>query len=276
MAHRVSIRQESPDSVSRRLRLWLSRAVGTRLQKSQRTYFVTLNGHRYKRLVEPDTNVAESIEAALLAFGATDRLPAFVTRYEHEVWVEFIEGRVPREADEALALAAAGFFAVLYTRGAREVATSDTRFPAALARNLRFLHRMDVLDDAAYAELSRAAQALAPESVWVGFEYTDPIPKNFVVAADDGRLCAVDVESLASDELLGVGPAKALSRWLEPHREVFLAALAQPGVPDLRPALPFAELYFLAHWMQRAFMERKWHFVDSARFARFRDGASAR
>lgn len=273
MPRKVSIRQEAGDSLSRRLRALWSRASGAALHKSQRMYFVTLNGQRFKRLVQPDTFAASQIEATLLDFGPSERVPAFVVRYEREVWVEFIEGRVPRTPDASLARGVADLFAELYARGAREVATQETRLPATLRRNLRFLHRAGVIDTRAHAELEAAAGRLAPERVWLGFEYTDPILKNFVLAADDGRVCAVDVESLAAHALLGIGPAKAFARWAEPHRAVFLDALARPGVPDLAPSLPFAELFFLAHWMQRALLERKWHFLDTGLLERFRGAA---
>jgi hypothetical protein len=250
---------------------WLRRLLpGTRLQKSQRVYFVTLNGRRFKRIVQPDSYTAHVIAENLTRFGDTDRVPGLVIEYEREIWVDFVEGHRPGPVDEKLARAVADFFAELYAREARLVPADRTPFPARLRRNLRFLHGVGVLDAALAADLQAAVLGCAPDRVWVGFDYTDAVLKNFIAAADDGRICAVDVESLAADELIGVGFAKASERWLGPHRDAFLDQLFRPGVPDFRPYLPFVELHFLAHWTQRAFMERKWRFVDAARFERFR------
>ena len=117
------------------------------------------------------------------------------------------------------------------------------------------------------------AQGVTPESVWVGYEYTDAVLKNFIVAADDGRTCAIDVESLVGGELIGMGYAKASQFWLGDHRSDFLDHLSSHQGPDFRPYLPFVELYFLTQWMQRAFVEQKWRFVDAARFEPFRGAA---
>ena len=63
-----------------------------------------------------------------------------------------------------------------------------------------------------------------------------------------------------------MGFAKAAEPWMGEHRALILDRLARPGVPDIRGYLPFVELHFLANWMQRAFMERKWQYVDAGRF----------
>ena len=119
--------------------------------------------------------------------------------------------------------------------------------------------------------LHRTANGITPEAVWVGYEYTDAVLKNFIRAADDGRVCAIDVESLVADELIGMGYAKASQFWLGDHRAEFLESLATHEGPDFRPYLGFVQLYFLTQWMQRAFVEQKWRFVDAALFEPFRD-----
>ena len=272
---RISVRQRSAHSWIRRLRYWTSRIHGARLQKSQRVYFVTIEGRCFKRLIEPDSYTAACIAGNLTRFGETDRLPGLVTEYEREVWVDFLPGHALGRIDEKLARQVADFFAVLYAREARLLPSVATPFPARLRRNLRFLGGVGVLDAAFRADLEEAAERLVPDELWVGFDYTDAVRKNFIAAADDGRICAIDVESLASDELIGVGFAKAAERWLGSHRGDFLDQLQRPGVPDFRPYLPFVELYFLAHWMQRAFLERKWRFVGAERFERFRGANSS-
>lgn len=243
---------------------------GTRLQKSQRVYFVTIQGKRFKRIIQPDSYTAARIAENLTRFGESDRLPRLVTEYEREVWVDFLPGHALGPVDEKLARQLADFFAELYARAPRLLPAAATPFPARLRRNLRVLSEVGVLEATLRADLERAAERLAPDTLWVGFDYTDAVRKNFIAAADDGRICAVDVESLAADELIGVGFAKAAERWLGSYRDAFLDQLRQPGVPDFLPYLPFVELYFLAHWTQRAFFERKWRFVGAERFERFR------
>lgn len=270
---RISVRQRRADPWLRRLRSWTSRLGGTRLQKSQKVYLVTIEGRRFKRLVQPDSYAAARIADTLARFGDTDRIPGLASEYEREVWVDFIDGHAPGPVDEKLARRVADFFAELHAREPRLLPAAETPFPARLQRNLRFLGGVGVFDATLQAELEQAAHRLEPEQLWVGFDYTDAVLKNFIAAADDGRICAIDVESIAADELIGVGFAKAAERWLGPHRDAFLDQLMRSSVPDFRPYLPFVELCFLAHWTQRAFMERKWRFVDAARFQRFREGA---
>ena len=150
------------------------------------------------------------------------------------------------------------------------MATADSGFVQELNRDLSFLRKVGVLSEAAASELDPAVERLAPEAVWVGFDYVDPVLKNFVMAADDGRICAIDIESLVDGQLLGTGVAKALLRWMEPHRAVFLDALDGLGAPDFRSYLPFVELSFLASYTKFMFLEKKWRKIDPKRFERFR------
>jgi hypothetical protein len=130
-----------------------------------------------------------------------------------------------------------------------------------------------VLSQRQHDALLEVSQRVQPEALWVGFDYTDSVLKNFISAEDDGRVCAIDVESIAADELIGISFAKASERWLGPWRDEYLEHLNRPGVPDFRPYLPFVELYFLGHWMQRAFFEKKWRFVNAELFDRFLDAS---
>jgi hypothetical protein len=249
----------------------MSRLFGARLQKSQRLYFVDVHGQRYKRIVLRDSRLAERIQMALERFGDSDLFPRLITTYEHEVWVEFVDGERIDRVDELSVRAVAEFYARVYARAPQQVRLVDTVFAARLHRDLRFLAEVGVLDEVRAKELHAVADRLAPERVWVGFDYTDPVLKNFVMSRRTGRVCAVDVESLECDHLLGFGLGKAFARWLEPHRELFLKCLAESGAPDLAQNLPYAELCFLAFWTKMGFLEQKWHYVDRERFARFGD-----
>jgi hypothetical protein len=262
-------RQRAGTALYRRLRYWLSRLSGARLQKSQRVYVVEMGGRRFKRLVLRDSWLARRIEETLESFGPSERVPALVMRYEHELWVEFIEGTPVARADEAFVRELAGLYAHLWARAPRRVPLAETPWPERLARDLRFLARVGVLARARADALARAAQARAPQAVWLGFDYTDPVLKNFVVAADDGRLCAVDVESLEAEQLIGTGAAKALLRWMEPQRKLFFDALAGQGAPDPSAELDWVELAFLAFYTKLMFLEQKWRNVEPERFERF-------
>jgi len=268
-ANSVRFKQELRTSRKRVLRYWISRLFGSRLQKSQLMYFVDVGGHRYKRVVLRDSWLAQQIETNLERFGESDLFPRLVTTYEHEVWVEFVEGEGIGQVDEVVVRGVADFYAGVYSRAPRQVALRSTPFASRLHRDLRFLGEVGVLDAEKAERLLGVAKRIAPEQVWIGFDYTDPVLKNFVVARDTGRICAVDVESLESDQLLGFGLGKAFARWLAPQREVFLDQLLASGTPDLRANLPFAELSFLAFWSKQGFLEHKWRYVDASHFDRF-------
>ena len=157
---------------------------------------------------------------------------------------EFVAGKPIASVDEAVVRAIADFYAEVYARDPKRIALADTPFPGRLRRDLCFLNEVGVIDDPLAAGLDAAAARLAPEQVWVGFDYTDAVLKNFVVLPESARICAVDVESLSADRLLGTGVAKALYLWLEPARTRLLDALDARGVPDFRSYWPFVELHF--------------------------------
>ncbi len=273
MPSRTRIRQYSNTSLLRRIRFQLTRLGGTRLQKSQRGSIVEINGTRFKRLIQPDSRTAESIETTLNRLGETNRVPGVVIRYERELWVDFIKGTAIASVDAGVARKMADLFAELHSRDPRLVRSTETRFPTRLRRNLRFFEQVGVLSQRQHDALLEVSQRVQPEALWVGFDYTDSVLKNFISAEDDGRVCAIDVESIAADELIGISFAKASERWLGPWRDEYLEHLNRPGVPDFRPYLPFVELYFLGHWMQRAFFEKKWRFVNAELFDRFLDAS---
>ena len=143
-------------------------------------------------------------------------------------------------------------------------------FPDRLLQNLRFLQQIGVLTQASYQDLQAAVPDLIPKHVWVGYDYTDPVLKNFILRTENERICVVDVDGLAGNQLLGTGVAKACVRWLGPYRSLFFSSLAQQGAPDIQAYFSFVELYFLAKWMKRAYLEHDWKVIDSTLFERFR------
>ena len=270
MAFRVRPRQQSP-LILQRVRYLLSRLYGARLQKDKRLHFVTMNGQRFKRLVLCDSQLASRIALSLEQFSGTGHFPEPVTCYERELWVEFVDGERVDAVDEAFVEKVADFYAALYTRKPQAVDAARSGFPQHLYRDLRFLHQIGLVDEASYRRLDTLAHTLTPKQLWVGFDYTDPVLKNFVTSRETGRLCAIDVDGLSSDELIGIGVMKGRIKWLEPFRALFMERLIRLGAPDFNPYLPFLELCFLARWTKRSVFEHKWKAVDPSLFARFLD-----
>lgn len=230
---------------------------GLRLRRAKSLHFVTLNGHRFKRMQVADTRIAADIERHLQVFQADGIFPDLITRYEHELWVDFIPGARPEQVTERFVRHVADFYAVIYTKRATLEETATTAFPGRLARDLRFLHRVGVLTGARYAQLCRAAERRVPQRVWIGFDYTDPVLKNFVVSREGERLYAVDVEGIADHRLIGMGTVKASVRWLGDFKPLFYEHLAARGTPDFQSYLSFVELCFLAQWTKRNYFEGK-------------------
>lgn len=270
MSYKRPAHQKSHYSLKKRARYILSRLFGTRLLKSQSLYFVTMNGWRFKRLILRDSYLASQIERNLECFGASQHFPLLVTRFENEIWVEFIDGIPIQQVDEGVVEKIADLYATVYTGRSRPVDAAESPFPRRLQQTLRFLNQMGVLTEGAYRELDAAAERLTPKQIWVGFDYTDPQLQNFVITREDGRVCAVDVESLRDEQLIGVGVARACESWLEPFLEVFFERLAREGVPDFQSYFPLVELYLLAAQTKMHFLEKKWKNIDPTLFNRFR------
>ncbi|MGB5055610.1 MAG: hypothetical protein WBO24_14565 [Nitrospirales bacterium] len=266
---RFSAKQRSPFSL-KRLGYWMSRLGGTRLQKDKSLRFVTINGHQFKRLVFCDSYLAVEIERNLECFRSAGIFPNIVIRYEREIWVEFVEGQLIRGIDEPLVEQMANFYSRLYSESPRLVETNKTIFPHRLDRDLTFLNQVGILSDGLVGEIRKSVDALQPKHCWIGFDYTDPVKKNFLFNSKTQLLCAVDVEGLVNEHLIGMGAAKALVRWLNPFKQEFLGLLATKGVPDVQSYYGFIELCFLAQWMKRAFFERDWKAIKPGYFDEYR------
>lgn len=264
-----TIQQSSPFFL-KRVKYFLSRLFGTRLQKAKGIHFVTVNGHRFKRLILCDSFLAAEIEQHLDDYRESGYFPPVVARYEHEIWLEYVEGISVRSVDEQFVLKIAEFYATIYGNNPKLLKTKESAFPGNLLQDLRFLHQINVLTQDSYQDLQVAIHDLMPEQVWVGDEYTDPVLKNFILRKENERICVVDVDGLAGNQLLGIGVAKACVRWLGPYQSLFFSALSKQGVPDFQGYFNFVELCFLAKWMKRAFLEQDWKVIDPSLFERFR------
>ncbi len=225
---------------------------------------------RYKRLILCDSFLANEIAGNLEHFRQAGFFPDLVAQYEQELWLEFVEGEKVRSVNESLVQNIAEFYATVYGKNPIFLDTEDTQFVERLLRDLRFLHSIGVLTQDAFQDIQAVVPELTPTHVWVGYDYTDPVLKNFIVRSDNGRLCVIDVDGIAGNQLLGMGVAKACFRWIGPHRSLFFSSLAQHGAPDIGQYFSFVELCFLGKWTKRAFLEHDWNVIDAALFERFR------
>ena len=269
MSFQLQVKQRSP-FFWKRARYFLSRLFGVRLQKDKSLHFVTINGQQFKRLVFCDSSLALEIERNLECFRGEGIFPNMVIRYEREIWVEFVQGRLIKEVDDALVEKVAMFYSRLYSEAPRLVETNTTMFPDRLDRDLHFLNQIGILSNELLGEIRKSVDVLQPTHCWIGFDYTDPVKKNFVLHPKSHLLCAVDVEGLVREHLIGMGAAKALVRWLNPFKNEFLRLLATKGAPDIQAYYGFIELCFLAQWTKRAFFERDWKAIKPDYFEGYR------
>ena len=240
---RFSIKQRSP-FLWKRLGYWMSRLGGTRLQKAKSLHFVTINGQQFKRMVLCDSYLAVEIERNLECFRGSGIFPNIIIRYEREIWVEFVEGNPIKEIGGPLVEKMANFYSRLYAEAPRLVETDKTIFPDRLDRDLHFLNQVGILSDGLLGDLRKSADVLRPRHCWIGFDYTDPVRKNFVLNPKTQLLCAVDVEGLVNEYLIGMGAAKALVRWLNPFKDEFLRLLVTKGVPGCASLLWICRIMF--------------------------------
>ena len=116
------------------------------------------------------------------------------------------------------------------------IETVQTDYNHALHVDLGFLHSVGVLGAARHRELDALADRITPAAVWIGYDCTDAIQKNFVICPN-GRVRGIDIESLGARVLIGSGAAKASIRWLGSDREFFFEALAKHSQLELRRSL---------------------------------------
>jgi len=267
--------QRSLHGLKRRLGAFWRRYVGNRFVPPTRVRRITLNGRDFKRVTFSDSAAARRVADRLERFRHAGCFPGLVAAMDAELLLEFVPGRPLETPFDAEAVDRIGrFYGALYSADPRRVVTVETPFPDELQRDLAFLRDVGVLDAEAQRDLSAAAQCDVPEFVYLGWDYLDPLPRNFVVA-ESGRLIAVDVESLEPDRLLGGGLAKSLRRGAEAARAELVATVERESELSLEPQLPFAELHFLAGWTKHAYLKGRGRLVDASHFECFREKKSA-
>jgi hypothetical protein len=268
-----SLFQKNAHSLPRRLYFeWLRRWRGV-FDKRQRVYFVRIGGKRFKRVVFGDSAQAEAVADALGAFSGEGRFPDLIHRHENELLLEFVDGRPFDPADTSDRARLAAFMAELWRRAPVETSRDRTGLDRRLAVDLRFLGDAGVLDSARRAALAERAAAVAPETVLTGYDYVDPVTKNFVITAESPglkqapKLVAIDVESLGAGQPLGVGLAQASLRWLAPGDVPVMASqVAEAGGPDIDAQLDYIRIITTVGWTKRKFLQGKTNFIRDDHF----------
>lgn len=257
-------RRRRLEPLSQRARRALSRLVGGE-GKGQRVYAVALGPLTVKQIVFDRAEPAERIERILVRLRDARVAPAPLARYGCELWLEFLEGRpvpaAPPPVDEL-----ARIFACLYRTAPQEALPAQRDFAAETARDLDFLYDAGALDTADHAALRERAAKWCPPAVWVGHDYSDARPANFLALAD-GELRVVDVESLQEEAPLGAGVVRAALRWPGLTRDALLARLRERDAAPFAPYLDFVELWYLATWSKRCLLRGKRRLLDPRRLA---------
>lgn len=239
--------------------------------KRQRVYRVTIEGRDLKQIVFPDASQAERTARCIEALGDTGLLPRRIARHANELWVEFIEGAPLDASAPAPEAELAALFAAFYTRAPRPLTGESGALRDEVAGQLRLLRDFGVLDAATLRGVETRGLAEPLPALWRGFDYLDARPGNFLRDAT-GRLRIIDLESVAADEVLGTGAARAWLRWPGVSRESLLQGIAKAGGPQLGPAAAFLELRFAVGWTLRSILMRKPKLVDPALFRRLAAG----
>lgn len=257
-------------TLTRRAGVLLRRHVLNRFVREKNVRLITMNGRRFKRVTLPDSAVAARVARNFEPFRHLGIFPRIIAVDDRELLVEFVEGRSLPNAppDASLIDAFVDFFTTLYGVGRRKVDLVESGFAHELRVDLDFLRDVGVLGASVRERLATTLDRVAPREVWVGYDYMDPLFKNFVLDAG-GRLIAIDVEDVHADELLGSGVAKALVREMGDCRDALLEGLARRADLDLRPAMSFIELRFIAGWTKRAYLKGRYKLVDASLFDAF-------
>lgn len=247
-----SLFQRNAHSLGRRLYFAALPRFRAVFAKRQSVHFVRINGRIYKRVVMGDSHEADAVERALAASPPEAGFPPLVQRHENELLLGFIEGRrfEPARVNDRRLLVA--FLAALY-------AGSRTRESSAALRrrfdiDADFLLQAGLIHERLHRALVELADAVQPEWLAVGLDYTDPVAKNFVVDGD--RLYAIDVEALRLEMPLATAIAKAAVHWL-PDAEVssMVDDVATGSGVELAPQFPFVELCFRVGWTKRKLLQ---------------------
>ena len=257
----------------RRVYFWcLRRLIGV-FGKTQRVYFVNINGRRYKRVVFSDSLQAVQVQQGLDQFAHKGYFPELVERHENELLLGFIQGEAFDPGAPAHLEYLGDFFSDLYQHEPHDIAVEASFLPQRLQTDLRFLQHSGVIDSETQRRLAERAHGLQPQRLLLGWDYVDPVTKNFLIAAQ--KLAVIDVESLVPATPFGTGLAKAQLHWLDDAAlNVLLQRIGEQGGPDLQPQLNYVALCFRVAWTKRKLLQGKRNFIERARLTEWAKGPS--
>ena len=231
--------------LQKRVARQLMRLLGRWRRKSYDIRIISVDGEpRYKKVVFRDAARAAKAKSDLQGFGPSPHFPGLYKVQDNEVIVDYVFGNVLEHIDNVTIDKLSDFYAAVYKRNPRLELLADTPFVPHFEANLRKLREFGVLDSQYSDALQKSIQDLAPDHVWVGFDYTDPIKNNLVLTGEPTRVCAIDIKNLRSDSMIGRGVAKARRRWLhEAAMPGFMAQLKAKDAPDFSVYFDFIRLY---------------------------------
>lgn len=268
MVTRIRVRQAN--SLGQRLRRRWRAWRGAGMVKSHAVHIVRIEGLDFKRVTFGDSATAAKVARGLEHLGRSGCFPQLLMHHASQVWVDFVAGRAPRPGDPADRPALIDFFVRLYRQPDATCSSQVSAQQERLQRDLAFLVRVDVLDAGRAGLLAGLGERLCPDRVWVGYDYVDPLAKNFILSGTTA--VAIDVEALLGPVVLGAGLAKARLRWpFDPTREV-LTRLADDFGRDLRPQAEWAELCFLAEYCKQKVLQGKPGYLRLDAFDRMLEG----
>ncbi len=250
------------NSPLRRCYFWLLRRLFGVFGKRQGVLFVDINGYRYKRVVFKDTLQASSVQTNLMTFSDAGLFPKLIDRYENELLLEFVEGESfdPEQASHRAGFV--GLMQALYTRDRDQATVDSDQWLLQLNTDLDFLVRCGVLESDRHHALMQAVLPLVPDTLVLGWDYMDPVSKNFVF--HDDRLMAIDVESIASREPIGTGLVAASLHWLSDDGLGKLVSEFDQAPADLLRQLPFLTIAYPVGWCKRKILQGKHNFLPKA------------
>lgn len=240
-----SFRERPAYNLVKRLRRSVLRRLNRWSRGSYDVCYVSVDGRRYKKVTFKTAADADRVFKSLKAFGASPHFPVPAERRENEVLVEFVPGSRIGLVDEGVLEKLSDFYAAVYTRAPRLVSLQESGIWPDFVSHLSFLRQAGALEGAIHDLLYEKGKRLAPERVWVGFDYKDPVTKNLVVREGEDVISAVDIKNLRAGGLIGRGIVKARICWLSAElAQGFVESLIRKGVPDFSAYWPFLELVY--------------------------------
>jgi hypothetical protein len=262
----LAIRRRRLEPFSQRARRALARLSGGAV-KTQRVYRVDIGDVVLKQIVMPHRSAAAEVASVLRRLRDARVAPRLMAHLGNELWLEYLEGDLLHAGDPPPMDELARIFATLYRDEPRRVGRDERDFGREIEGDLDFLRGAGVLDARLDASLRDRARAWSPDAIWVGCDYSDARPANFL-RTPDGELRVIDVESLRDDHLLGAGAVRAGLRWPGLAGDDLIARLVSLEAAPFHADLDFVELWFLASWTKRCVLLRKRRLVDPGLFAR--------